>query len=110
MIEWLTAHPDLQVGEPEEATLGDATGLRVEITAVKEQLCPENQPVPPDWILLWELPAVGDFHFNDGEGAIVYALQVGEELVIVVAESVDDPEAFLPVAQAVIDSMEFASD
>lgn len=107
MIEWLSAHPELEVSEPEEATLGEATGLRVEVTATKGGTCPADQPIPPDWILLWELPAVGDFHFNDGEGAVVYALQLGEDLLIVLAESVLDPDGFLPVAQPVIDSMRF---
>lgn len=110
MIEWLSAHPELEVGEPEAVTLGEGTGLRVEITAAKEADCPPNQPVPPDWILLWVLPAVGDFHFNDGQEAFAYALTVGEELVIVVAESVDTPDTFLPMAQAVVDSMVFAAD
>lgn len=110
MIAWLSAHPELEVGEPEEATLGEATGLRVEVTAAKAEDCPQDQPIPPDWILLWELPAVGDFHFNDGEDAVVYALQLGEDLFIVLAESVDDPDAFLPMAQPVIDSMRFAPE
>ena len=110
MIEWLSAHPELEVGEPEQATLGEGTGLRIEITAAKQADCPSDQPVPPDWILLWVLPAVGDFHFNDGEEAVVYAVTVGEELVIVVAESVDSPDAFLPMAQAVVDSMVFVAD
>ena len=110
MIEWLSAHPELEVGEPEAATLGEGTGLRVEITAAKGADCRPDQPVPPDWILLWVLPAVGDFHFNDEEEAVVYALAVGAELVILVAESVDSPNVFLPMAQAVVDSMVFVSD
>lgn len=110
MMAWLAAHPELEVGEPEETTLGDGAGLRVEITAAKDELCPAGQGPPPDWILLWVLPAVRDFHFNDGQRAIVYALTVGDELVIVLAESVDDPDAFLPIAQPVVDSVRFTAD
>lgn len=41
---------------------------------------------------------------------MVYALQLGEDLLIVLAESVMDPEGFLPMAQPVIDSMWFAPE
>jgi len=41
---------------------------------------------------------------------VIYVVQLSEDLLIVLAESVMDPEGFLPMAQPVIDSMTFAAE
>ncbi len=109
LMDWLAQHPAMELGEPEEATLGEATGLRVELTATKPEPCPSTSPVAPDLILLWPLSDLGVFLLVDETTAILYALQIGDELVVVTAETIYDPVDWRPVVQEVLDSMEFAA-
>lgn len=111
VVEWLYRHPAMETGEPEHVTLAGATGLRIEITASKAEPCPAASGVQPDIILLWPLSEPGSaFVLVDGTTAIFYALHVGDELVVVSAETIFDPEEWRPVVQQVLDSMEFAAD
>lgn len=110
LIDWLGQHPAIEIGEPEEATLGEATGLRVELTATKGEPCPAAGAVAPDVILLWPLSDVSVFLLADSTTAILYALELDEKLMIVTAETIFDPVEWRPVVQPVLDSILFAAD
>ena len=107
LIDWLAAHPSIEAGEPQEATLGEATGLRVELTANQAEPCPASSGVPPDLILLWPLSDGSVFLTADGTTGILYALELEGELMVVAAETIFDPVEWRPVVQPVLDSIIF---
>lgn len=105
LIDWLGQHPAIDLGELEEATLGEATGLRVELTANKAEPCAASTGVAPDVILLWPLSDDSVFLMGDGTTAILYALELEDELMVVTAETIFDPVEWRPVVEPVLDSI-----
>jgi hypothetical protein len=59
------------------------------------------------WLWLWVVPVFGDFHLVDGETARFWALDVGNEAVIVAAEADEgaDWDAFIDALTPILDSM-----
>lgn len=109
-MDWLVSHPAVEAGQPEPVTLGDASGLRVELSAFKAEPCPMDGEVPPELILLWRISSSDVFLFVDNTTAILYALEIGDELVIINAETIGDPDPWYPVVEPVLESIEITLD
>lgn len=105
LMEWLKGHPDFTLTEPTATTLGGASGLMVEMTAHKAEPCAD--PAIAGRIYLFAVPGVGDIHYEDPGIDRIYALTVGDDLLIVDNGGFADAEAFIKSAQPVIDSIVF---
>lgn len=103
IIDWVNEHPELVGGGATPHEMGDATGSYVYVEAEKAEDCSD---VPPEWVLLFVLPDVGDFHLEEGSQAMIGAFTVGEETVVVVAESLENHDEFTLRARVVFASME----
>jgi hypothetical protein len=103
VIAWLTDRSFLETSAAASVTYGGASGLQVDVTAVT---LPPGCTDPP-WVLLFTLPIVGDFHFEEGSVARVVALDVNGETILFIAESFPggSPAEFLARAQGVLDSL-----
>ena len=104
VIGWLADRSFLTTTAPVEVSYGGAPGLQIDVTDVT--LPPGC--VDPPWVLLFTLPFVGDFHFEDGSVARIVAQDVNGETILLIAESFPGgkaPSEFLALAQGVLDSM-----
>lgn len=109
---WYQNHPYLETTKPEPVSVGGISGVRFTVEAAS---APENYPEDvcgPD-------PCVSVFPLSDGT-PVVHALgepeqltivEVGAETVLIpiygIGVSEEDLEAFFPVAQKVIDTVEW---
>ncbi len=82
MVDWLAQHPAVEMTEPEPVTLGDATGLRVELTTTKDEPCEPATGITEE-ILLWPQGPGGVFLTVDGTTAIFYVVTIGGQLIVV---------------------------
>jgi uncharacterized protein YjbI with pentapeptide repeats len=103
---WFQRHPNLDTSEPVRVSVGGATGVRIDVTSTS---IPENYPrdycgaapcVPlfPDIVSYSEWP--DRFVIVDVEG---------ETVVIDVSAPADEFDEFAPVAQKVLDTVEWDS-
>lgn len=101
-VEWLRHREGIEAEEPTETQLGGHPAVQVDLTTSLPEGC-----TAPEWIWLWVLPQVGDFHFNDDEQARVIAADVGETTAVVVIEALPgvDYDAFLETSMDVVESI-----
>jgi hypothetical protein len=102
-IDHIASHRAITAAEPVPVELGGYSGLQLDITAVDV----DDACMPP-WAWLWWLPAVGDYHLNEGEQARIVALDADGQVIVAVAEAFPDAdfEAFLAESMGVLESLE----
>lgn len=103
-ITWLSERDGIDAGQPLEVEVGGRPAVQVDLTT---QL-PDNCTHDSEWLWLWVLPVVGDFHFADAERARVIAVDAPGGTVVLIAEAypgVDD-DSFLATAMDVVESLE----
>ncbi len=92
-------------GDAVEVTVGDRTGLQIDVDAADPGCVSE----PPDRLWLWDLAGLTDFHLNVGEAARLIALDGDDGVIVFVIETFDPDQfdALLDLTQPVLDSMTF---
>jgi hypothetical protein len=112
-VAWIREHPSFDAGEPSPTSVGGVSGTQLDVTVspsaiprdYPEEACPE--PCVPGW------PASGPataYDFLAGSKVRIAVLEVEGEPVLVTAEAAEDEfEGFLPEAQQVLDTVEWAS-
>jgi hypothetical protein len=86
---------------PEPVTVAGIEGTQIDLEIGVLDDC----GIPLTFV--WQLPEVGDFHFNEGERVRIIGLEVGEDIVVIVAETFAgaDHEAWLATTDEVLGSM-----
>jgi len=92
-------------GDATEVTIGDRTGLQIDVDAADPGCVSE----PPDRLWLWDLAGQTDFHLNVGEAARLVALDGDDGVIVFVIETFDPAQfdALLELTQPVLDSIVF---
>ena len=92
-------------GDATEVTIGDRTGLQIDVDAADPGCVSE----PPDRLWLWDLAGQTDFHLNVGEAARLVALDGDDGVIVIVIETFDPAQfdALLELTQPVLDSLTF---
>lgn len=109
LITWLGDRDFLDTTAAVPVTYGGAAGFQIDLTGVT--LPPEC--TDPPWVLVFSLPIVGDFHFEEGSTGRIVVLDVAGETLVFVVEHVafkgsGDPTAFFARAQGVLNSFIFS--
>ena len=104
-VEWLATHAALDATEPQEVTVGGMSGWAVDVRASVPAAC-----TAPPWVLLWELPTVGDFHLADDEQARFVAIDAPDRTLVIVLESYPgaDHAAAIALLEPILESMVIA--
>jgi hypothetical protein len=106
VIAWLREHPEITGDGPNEITFGDMVGQYTNVDVQKTAECTD---IPPSWVLLFVLPEVGDFHLDEDSQALVIAVAVGDETLMMVAEALEDHDAFMARARGLISTIELSA-
>jgi hypothetical protein len=110
LVEWLTAHPAVEVGTPLPVAVGGAPGIQVDVTGGPPLECNDIGPR----IFLLDL-ASGRLFVRPEETVRLIAVDVDETLVLLVPRSSAqgefelDPERLEQNVQPIIDSIVFES-
>jgi D-alanyl-D-alanine carboxypeptidase len=114
LADWLTAHPELETGDPEPVTVGGLDGVQLDIgfapasTSTTDwceegNLCvnlfSEKAPIDDSW-------GLGLFGLDHRVRVILLTTADGAGTVLIWLEG-DDAEAFFEAAQPVVDSIDF---
>lgn len=119
LAEWLSTHPDLDAGEPEETTLGGLEGhvLDAALTLEQDDEGPETcRPYPCSTLFWAEEPTDEEIIGTEAvalfgeEQDRIWILEVSDEDLITVMAFTNDPadfEDFVEEAQPLLDSLVF---
>jgi hypothetical protein len=99
-VDWLAGVEGVNAEAPVETEVGGRPAVQLDLTT--ESPCTE-----PDRMWLWVVPVFGDFHFNDGETARVFAVDGGTATVIIVIEAYPNADfaQVLEAAETVLATM-----
>jgi hypothetical protein len=111
LIDWLSKHPDLEVGAPQGATVGGLEGRYVDVVVADEPRWHGDACGKGECVTLSPSYGAGpSFHLLAGEKARFYVLPAGgEQLVIVIESSPEDFASFEKSAVEVLDTVTFTS-
>jgi hypothetical protein len=112
-VSWFESHPNLDTSKPVPASVGDASGMRIDVTATST-----SEDYPKD--LCGGLPCVPLYTLSDENRILVYEgykdrfviVDVGSETVLIdvgilAGFQADRFDEFLPRAQKVLDHVEW---
>jgi WD40 repeat protein len=111
-VSWLQRHPNLDTSKPVPISIGDASGMRIDVTASS---MPENYPKK----FCGQQPCVPLYPLSDGSSIVssegykdrFVIVDVGGQTVIIdVAAPEDKFEEFLPKAQEVLETVEWKGE
>jgi hypothetical protein len=108
-VSWFQSHPNLDTSKPIPVSVGGASGMRIDVTASST---PENY----SRTICGRQPCVPLYPLSGGSAILSYedwkyrfvTVDVGEETVLIdVAAPTDKFEEFAPIAQKVLDTVEW---
>jgi WD40 repeat protein len=111
-VSWLQSHPNLDTSKPVPVSVGDASGMRIDVTTSST---PQNypkkfcgkQPCVPLYPLSDDSGIIGSEGFKD---RFVIVDVGGQTVIIGVSASEDKFEEILPKAQEVLETVEWTGE
>jgi hypothetical protein len=108
-VSWFHRHPNLDTSKPAPASVGDASGMRIDVRVTStpgnypKEVCGDKPCVP-----LYPLSSGGGIWGSEGSKDRFVIVDIGGETVLIdVFDAADRFDEFLPKAQEVLDSVEW---